>query len=98
MGVAALDIFGAIQGARPGEKLTIEFSAGSSLALEGEAALDEETGAMYAEASGIEVKPLLAVLEAPGPVEITMAATKLTLSDKGRADAVEKFGKDCELD
>jgi hypothetical protein len=98
MGVAALDIFGAIEGARPGEKLTIAFAAGSTHKIEGEAALDDKTGALYAEASSFEVKPLIAVLKAAGPLTVTMAATTLTLSDTGRAEAVEKFGKDCELD
>lgn len=98
MGIAALDIFGAIQGARPGDKLAIELSAGSAHTLDGEVVLDDKGSGMYAEASGFDVKPVLAVLKAPGQVNVTMAETKLTLSDTGRADAAEQFSKHCELD
>ena len=66
MEIAVLNIFGAIEGARPGQKLAIELSAGSVKAsLDGEASLDDKTGAVFAEASGIEVKPVLAVLGIP---------------------------------
>jgi hypothetical protein len=98
MDVAVLNVFGVIEGTRPGEKLTIEISAGSSHPIEAQAELDDKTGVMFAEASGIEVGPVLNVLMAPGPLTIKMAATSLTLSDAGRSDAAEKFGKDCELD
>jgi hypothetical protein len=98
MGIAVLDIFGVIQGTRPGEKLTIEFSAGRSLSLEGAVELDTKSGSMFAEASDIEVKPLLEVLKSPGPVTVKMAATTLTLTDTGRTEAAERFGKNCLLD
>ncbi|HSD93092.1 MAG TPA: hypothetical protein VLB11_08725 [Methyloceanibacter sp.] len=98
MGIAVLDIFGVIQGTRPGEKLIIEFSGGSSLSLEGAVELDTKSGSMFAEASEIEVKPLLEVLKSPGPVTVKMAATTLTLSDTGRAEAAERFGRNCKLD
>lgn len=98
MGVAALEIFGVIEGTRPGEKLAIEFSAGTSHTVDGVVELDDKTGGMYAEASGFEVKPLLAVLMSEGPVKVSMAATNLALTDAGRADAAEKFGQDCKLD
>jgi hypothetical protein len=98
MGVAALEVFGAIEGAQPGEKLSIELSSGSSHAIEGEVARDDKTGTMFAEASGIKLGPVLDVLNAPGPLTVTMAATSLTLSEAGRADAVQKFRKDCILD
>ena len=98
MGVAVLDIFGVIQGTRPGEKLTIEFSGGSSLSLEGAVELDAKSGSMFVEASDIEVKPLLEVLRSPGPVTVKMAATTLSFSDTGRGEAAERFGKNCKLD
>jgi hypothetical protein len=98
MEIAVLNIFGAIEGTRPGQKLSIELSAGSAkAALEGEASLDDKTGATFAEASGIEIKPVLEVLKAPGPVTVKTGATSKTLSDAGRAEAVEKFSKDCKL-
>ena len=99
MEIAVLDIFGAIEGTAPGQKLTVELSAGGAqLSLEGEASADDKTGSMFAEASDIAVKPVLAVLRAPGPLTIKMASTTTTLSDAGRADAVEAFGKACQLD
>jgi hypothetical protein len=97
MGVAVLNIFGVIEGARPGEKVTIELSAGRSHPVDGQVELDPKTGLMFAEASDIEVGPVLDVLKTPGPLSIKMAATSLTLSDKGRSAAAEKFGKDCKL-
>jgi len=98
MAIAALEIFGVIEGTRPGEKLAIELSAGTSYTVDGQVELDDKTGSMYAEASGFEVRPLLAVLKSPGPLNVTMASTKLTLTDTGRTDAAEKFGQDCKLD
>ena len=97
MDVAVLNIFGVIQGTRPGDKLTIELSAGSSHPIDGQVELDPKTGVMFAEASGIEVGPLLDVLMTPGPLTVKMAATSLTLSDLGRSEAAEKFSKDCKL-
>ena len=98
MGIAVLDMFGVIQGTRPGEKLTIEFSGASSLSLEGSVELDAKSGSMFAEASDIEVKPLLEVLKSPGPVTVKMAATTLSFSDTGRGEAADRFGKNCKLD
>lgn len=99
MEIAVLNVFGAIEGVRPGQKLTIELAAGSAKAsLEGEASLDDKTGAIFAEASDIEVKPVLDVLRSPGPLTVKTAETSRTLSDVGRADAVEKFSKDCTLE
>ena len=98
MEIAVLNIFGAIEGARPGQKIGIEFSAGGTKAsLEGEATLDDKTGSIFAEASGIEVKPVLAVLKAEGPIAVKTGETSQTLSDVGRAEAVEKFSKHCTL-
>jgi hypothetical protein len=97
MSVAVLDVFGAIEGTRPGQALTIELSAGTSQSLEGEASVDETSGAMFAEASDIELKPVLDVLKSPGPLTVKTGATSRTLSDKGRAEAVDKFSDACEL-
>lgn len=98
MDVAVLNVFGVIEGTRPGEKLTIELSAGTSHPLEGQVELDPKTGVMFAEASDIAVGPVIDVLKTPGPLTIKMAATSLTLSDAGRSAAAEKFRKDCTLD
>jgi hypothetical protein len=99
MDVAVLEVFGAIEGKRPGQKLTIELSAGSAQSpLDGEASVDEKTGAMFAEASDIALAPVLDVLRSPGPLTIKTGFTSRTLSDAGRAEAVAKFSKDCEMD
>lgn len=98
MDVAVLEIFGSIEGTQPGQKLTIELSAGSSQSLDGETSLDEKTGAIFAEASDIKLKPVLDVLKSPGPLTIKTASTTRTLPDAGRADAVETFSKDCQID
>jgi hypothetical protein len=98
MGIAVVNIFSTIEATRPGEKLTIELSAaGGSHSVEGEAGIDAKAGSMFAEASDIEVKPVLAVLKSPGPLTVKMAATSLTLSDAGRAEAAERFSKNCTL-
>jgi hypothetical protein len=97
MSVAVLDVFGAIEGTRRGQALTIELSAGSSQSLEGEASVDDKTGSMFAEASDIELKPVLEVLRSPGPLTVKTGPTSRTLSDKGRAAAVDKFSQACEL-
>lgn len=98
MGIAVLDIFGVIQGTRPGEKLTIEMAAGNSHSLEGSVEIDKKTATMFAEASDIEVKPILEVLKSSGPLTVKMAATTLTMAETGRAEAAERFGKNCILD
>ena len=99
MDVAVLEIFVVIDGTRPGQPLTIELSAGSAkLPLKGEISVDDATSSMFAEANEVKVKPVLEVLRAPGPLTINLGLTNKTLSDQGRADAVEKFDQACELD
>ena len=99
MDVAVLDIHEEVAGAKPGEKLAIEVSAGSMTApLDGETSHDDATGFTFAEASDIKVKPVLAVLREKGPVTVEMGATSATLAEQGRAEAVEKFSAECKLD
>jgi hypothetical protein len=99
MEVAVLEIFGVIEGTRPGQALTIELSAGSAeLPLKGEVSLDDATGMMFAEANELKVKPVLDVLRASGPLTVNLGLTNKSLPDQGRADAVEKFSQACELD
>jgi hypothetical protein len=98
MDVASLDLFGVIEGSRPGQPLEIALSAGSAEhVIQGGTEIDDKTGSMFAEASDIEVGPVLDVLKAPGPLTIKMAFTTQTLSDQGRADAAEKFGEACQV-
>jgi hypothetical protein len=99
MAIAVLDIHTQIDGVKPGEALTIELAAGETKAkLDGEAALDEANGVIFAEASDIAVKPVLEVLRQVGPVTVTVGKNTSTLSDQGRSDGVEKFSKDCQID
>jgi hypothetical protein len=53
---------------------------------------------MFAEANEVKVKPVLEALRASGPLTVNLGLTSKTLSDQGRADAVEKFDQACELD
>jgi len=99
MNVAVLEIFGAIEGTRPGQPLTITLSAANAkLPLKGEVSVYDATSSMFAEASDLKVKPVLEVLRALGPVTVNLGLTDKTLSDQGRADAVEKFDEACKLD
>jgi hypothetical protein len=99
MDIAVLEIFGVVEGTRPGQAVTIALSAGSAeLPLKGEVSLDDATGSMFAEANELKVKPVLDVLRASGPVTVKLGLTEKTLSDQGRADAVDKFSQSCKLD
>jgi hypothetical protein len=98
MDIAVLEIFGAIEGARPGQELSIDISAGDAKSSsKGEASIDDKTGAMFAEASEVEIAPLLEALKAPGPLTVKTALTTRTLPELGRADAAGKFSTDCQV-
>ena len=99
MGIAVLDFRQDIEGAKPGDALIIALSAGEAKAeVNGEAARDDAAGMTFAEASDIAVKPLLEVLRQTGPVTVTAGTANASLSDNGRAEAVERFSKDCPLE
>jgi hypothetical protein len=99
MSIGVLEIFGiTIQGTRPGQKLGIDLAAGGAqFSSEGAIELDEQSGTMFAEASDVEIAPLLGVFKASGPLTIKIAATTITLPEVGRADAAEAFSKDCKM-
>jgi hypothetical protein len=98
MSVATLDVFGTIAGAKAGDPLTIELSAGDAQSpLKGEASIDDQTGAMFAEASDFELGPVLTVLRSTGPVTVKTGETSQTLPEQGRAAAVDKFSQACEM-
>ena len=62
MSIGVLEIFGTIQGTRPGQKLSIDLSAGGTQSSsEGAIELDDQSGTMFAEASDVEIAPLLAI-------------------------------------
>jgi hypothetical protein len=98
MGIAVLNLRQEVAGAKPGDALTVALSAGDAKAeVKGEAARDD-AGMIFAEASDIAVKPVLEVLRQVGPVTVTAGGASVSLSDKGRAQAVERFIKDCPLE
>lgn len=99
MGIAVLDVRKELADAEPGQKLTIELSAGANKApLAAEAAKEENGGKLFAEASNIAVKPVLAVLGEQGPATVKIGTASTDLSDLGRAAAVSKFSEDCKID
>lgn len=99
MGIAVLDVHKEIEGAKPGEALTIELSAGDTKwPVKGEATRDDDSGVTFGEASDIAVKPVLDVLRQPGPLTVTIGEMNTTLSDQDRAKAADEFGQHCELD
>ena len=99
MGIAVLDLRQEIAGAKPGDALTIALSAGDAKAeVKGEAARDDAAGMTFAEASDIAVKPVLEVLRQAGPATVTAGGASVSLSDEGRAQAIERFSKDCPLE
>jgi hypothetical protein len=97
MDVAVLEIFAVIEGTRPGQPLTIELSAGSAkLPLKGEVSVDDATSSMFAEANEVKVSPCSKCCARQGLSPVNLGLTNKTLSDQGRADAVEKFDQACE--
>ncbi len=99
MDIAVLDVHQEIAGAKQGDKLAIDLTAGAvTAAVDGETAHDEASGVTFGEASDIKVKPVLAVLREKGPVTIKMGETSATLTEQGRAEAVETFAQDCKLE
>ncbi|MGD9502783.1 MAG: hypothetical protein AB7V40_09900 [Methyloceanibacter sp.] len=99
MGIAVLHLRQGVEGAKPGDALTIALSSGAAKTeVEGEAARDDAADMTFAEASDIAVKPVLEVLRQAGPVTVTAGAASVSLSDNGRAEAVERFSQDCPLE
>ena len=55
------------------------------------AAHDDASGVTFAEASDINVKPMLAVLRETGPVTVGMGDATATLAEHGRDEAVAEL-------
>ena len=97
MSIGVLEIFGTIEGTRPGQKLSIDLSAGGTeSSIEGAVELDDKTGTMFAE-EAMSRSPPLGALKASGPLTVKIASTTFTLPEVGRAEAAEKFSKDCHV-
>jgi hypothetical protein len=99
MSVAVLDIRAAIEGVEAGKPLTIQLLAGTqTVEIKAEGAGDGKEGTTYAEASDIQVKPILAVLGQTGPVTLKIGDASTSFSDLGRMDAIKSFSEECAID
>jgi hypothetical protein len=99
MGVAVLDIREAVPELEPGKPLTIQLLAGTQTAeVHAESARNEEDSSNYAEASDVQVKPILAVLSQTGPVTLKIGDASVSFSDLGRNDALKTFSEECAID
>lgn len=99
MGIAVLDVRPELGDTKPGTPLTIDLAVGDQTTkVEGEAARDEDSGTTFAESSDAQIKPILDVLRATGPVSLKVGTTSIELTPSGRADAVDRFATDCTLD
>ena len=55
------------------------------------------SGFIFAEAKGFPVKPVIAVLDGKGPVNVVTGKTVTVLPEEGRAPELAKFAKQCRL-
>jgi len=96
---AELTVYEDIEGAKVGQTVAIEISAGATkLVLKGKTETDQMSGFIFGVAKAIAVKPVLAVLKTPGPAIVKMGKVTANLPDQGRAAAVAQFAKVCKLD
>ena len=96
---AEMTVYQEIAGAKVGEKLAIELSAGSAkVVVKGETASDEMSGFVFGVAKKIAVKPVIAMLGTSGPAMVEMGKVTVNLPETGRAEAVSEFAKACKLD
>jgi hypothetical protein len=96
---AELTVYEDIPGAKVGQAITIEISAGAAkLALKSKTETDQMSGFIFGVAKPIAVKPVLAVLKTSGPAVVKMGKVTANLPGQGRAAAVAEFAKVCKLD
>ncbi|MGZ5915762.1 MAG: hypothetical protein ACXWJ4_00335 [Methyloceanibacter sp.] len=87
-----------IEGATIGQPVTIELTrAGAEASVKGTTPTDEMSGFIFAEAKGFRVKPVIAVLDGKGPVNVVTGKTMTTAGGRP-APEVAKFAKQCRLD
>jgi hypothetical protein len=99
MNIVVLDVHKEIPGAKRGDAVTIEISSAKAQApVKAEVETNEATGTNFGEASDIDVKPVLQVMRDPGPLTVKMGEASLTLSDRGRAQAIAEFVENCKLE
>jgi len=81
-----------------GQPVTIELGAGNAKAIvKGKVATDEMSGFFFAKAEQFPIKPVIDLLAAKGPVNVTTGTIVTKLPDKGRGPELAKFAKGCKL-
>jgi hypothetical protein len=99
MGIAVLDIRAAVAPAQSGKPLTIQLLAGTqTVEIKAEGASDDKDSTVYAEASDVQVKPILTVLGETGPVTLRIGDASASFSDLGRSEALKTFSEECAID
>lgn len=97
--IAVLSVHMDFPESETGMPVTIDLSSGGKTApVAGETAREEASGAIYVEAGDIAVKPILDVLRESGPVTVKVGDVAAELSERGRAETVAQFAKNCTLD
>ena len=92
-------IFRQAEGAKVGKPPTVELSAGTAKAsLTGVMSTPDENGHTSFQTIVDGVKPVVAVVQAPGALTVKMGETTMTLPEKGRAEAADKFVKGCKVE
>jgi hypothetical protein len=88
-----------VEAAKVGEPPTVELSAGTAKAsTTGIMSTPDETGPTFFKTIVSAVKPVVAVLQAPGALTVKMGETSTTLPEKGRAAAADSFAKACKVE
>jgi hypothetical protein len=81
-----------------GQPVAIELSAGNAKAtVKGDVSTDEMSGFLFAKAEQFEIKKVLDLMAAKGPVTVKTGTIVTNLPDKGRSPELVKFAKGCKL-
>ncbi len=97
--IAEMTVYVDIAGTKVGDPVAIELKRGDAkLSVPGKIATDEMSGFLFAEAKGLKIKPVLALLREKGPVTVKTGSVLTTLPDDGRSKATAEFAKSCSLD
>lgn len=98
MDIVVLDVHKEIPGAKSGQPIAIELSsAKAKVPIQGEVSVNDATGKTFGEASDIKLKPVLDVLGDSGAVTLKLGDASFTLSEQGRAEALQRFSQNCEV-
>ena len=81
-----------------GQPVAIELSAGNAKAtVKGDVSTDEMSGFLFAKAEQFQIKKVLDLMAAKGPVTVKTGTIVTKLPDKGRSPELVKFAKGCKL-